>query len=209
MSTEIPNNEMKFTISVTQDYLKQMKHCCKPGISFSLSSEMESTIAVAQDCIREMSYCCELSQNAARLKSYEREGNLTKIMLILTPYESEEEFRDTLEMAITELGHRIEKFMNYVKRIEVILATNTYKCSQCEGIGNLSKWIYIRERGSPTQRVLRSIICSNCEGKGHVAMTTEEQSHLSLFLKKANKLLASLRSLQNSVHIHTPSRTMS
>ena len=206
MSGEIPSHladEMKSTINVTDDCLKQMKECCGLEIPFHVASEMESTIDVTQDCFKQMKKCCELTKKLASLKSYKKEGSLTKVMLILTPYGSEDKFKDVIANSITTFGDRLERLKVYVEGIEAMVEEKSYKCPQCQGIGTLFKWVYVRERGTTTQRIYRSFHCDVCGGNGYVSITIDVRRSLSTFLEKANNVFIAMRNFNKSLNNFT------
>ena len=206
MSNEIPSHladEMKSTLDVTDDCLKQMKKCCELEFPFHIASEIESTIDVTQDCLKQMKKCCELAKKLARLKAYEREGSLTKVMLILTPYGSKDKFKDVIDNAITTFSDRLEKLRDYAEGIKAMVEEKSYKCSHCQGIGTLFKWVYVREKGTPTQRIYRSFRCDDCGGKGHVSITIAVQRSLNAFLERANDLAVAMRNFHKSLHDFT------
>lgn len=192
--------EMESTIAITQACLKQMKKCCEMEIPFHVASEMGSAIDVTQDCLKQIQKCCELAKKLASLKSYKKEGNLTKVMLILTPYGSENKFKDFFVNAITTFGDRLERLRDYVEGIEAMVDEKSYKCTQCQGTGTLFKWVYVRERGTPTQRIFRSFRCDACGGKGCVSITIDVQTSLNAFLEKANEVFIAMRKYNKSLN---------
>jgi phage FluMu protein Com len=81
-----------------------------------------------------------------------------------------------------------------------MLETESYKCPKCQGIGNLSRWVYIREKGTPTQRILQSIRCEECNGTGAVTITTEVLRSLHAFANAANGIIVAIRDFNRSLN---------
>ena len=194
-------SDMKSKVTVAEDCLEKIRDCCKVQMPFHLESEVESTVDIAEDCLEKMKGCLKLSKKLAMLKSYEREGNLTKIMLLLTPYWSKSAFKDIIAKAMTNFDGRLEDLRSCVEGIEAELQAKKYKCPQCYGSGSYSKRVYIRERGTSTQRILRSFHCDHCNGEGYQAITTEVQNSLTLFLEKANELVMTFRNVHKSLNL--------
>lgn len=206
MSGEIPfhlADEMKSAIDVTDNCLIQMKKCCELEIPFHVVSEMESAIDVTQDCLKQMKKCCELARKLESLRSYEREGSVTKVMLILTLYGSKDKFRYVIANAITTFADGLEKLRNYVEGIEAMVEEKKYKCPRCQGAGALFKWVYVRERGTPAQQIYRSFRCDYCGEKGHISIDIAVQISLNAFLEKTKELSAAMRKFHNSLQDFT------
>lgn len=192
-------SDMESKVAVAKDCLEKMEDYCEVQMPFLLASEVESAVEVAGGCLEKMKVCFELSKKLAMLKLYEREGNLTKIMLILTPYWSKSAFYDVVANAMTNFHNRLEHLRSYLKGIDAELQAKRYKCPQCQGSGSYTKWVYIREKGTPTQRILQSFHCNHCNGKGYLDITTEVQNSLTLFLEKANELALTFRNVHKSL----------
>ena len=206
MSSEISfhlADGMDAALSAIDDCLKQMKKCCEPEIPFHVASEMESTIDVAQDCLKQMRKCFELAKTLTRLESYEKKGSKTKVMLILTPYGSKEKFKDRIFNAITTYGDRLEKLKDCIKEVKAMAQKKNYECPQCQGTGTLFKWVYIRERGTPMQRVYRSYPCDSCGETGQVSIDLAVQGSLNVFLERAGELSITMKNFHTSVRDFT------
>jgi len=194
-------SDLRSMLAGAKACLKEMEGHCEVQIPFHLSSYVESTVAVAKDCLEKMKDCFELSKKLAMLRLYEREGNLTKIMLFLTPYGSKSAFEDIVVNAMTNFHGRLKDLENYLKGIEAKLQAKRYTCPECQGSGSYSKWVYVRERGTPIQSILRSFHCDYCKGKGYLTITTEVQNSLTLFCEKANELALTFRNFHKSINL--------
>lgn len=191
--------EMESTIGHVKDCLEQMRHCFEDP-PFHIASEMTSIMDVTEDCIGQMRDCCALAEELERLRLYEREGTVTKIMLILTAYGSKHDFQNAVNDAMTTFGDELKKLGRHIEEVGSMLRKKSYKCPQCHGMGNVLKYVYIRERGMPTQQIPRSLRCDVCNGKGSVSITIATQDLLDTFLEKANELFETIENFHKLLH---------
>lgn len=167
---------------------------------FHLITIMESALALADDCLKQMKLCCKLHSKLTKLNEAERKGDPTRMMLILAKYGSKTRFIDRIGNATVEFDKKLESLENHAKQMERILEAKSCKCPKCHGRGSLSKWEYIRERGT-VQPILRSYPCDNCNETGEVAIPLEAESYLSFFLEMANKLVLFLKHFREALNV--------
>jgi len=168
--------EIESTVKAIQDILEKISSL-ELNAPFYLSSEIESSVKVIQDCLKLSKKCFELAKKLERLESYEKNGNVTKIMLLLIEYGSANKFRT-----------RLEDVKHYLNKIDTILIAESYKCPQCLGSGRITKTTYIRERGALPQTVLKRIDCDYCNGKGEITIDLETKESLAIFCAQSKRI---------------------
>jgi len=169
-------------------------------ISFQLATIMESALALADDCIQQAETCCKLHRKLKKLNESEQKGDLTSTMLILAKYGSKTKFIARITNATSEFDNKTESLETHAKEMKKILQSRSFRCPKCHGRGNLSKWDYIRERGT-VQPILRTYSCENCDETGEIAISSAEESYLLLFLEMTIKIIQFQKYFRNIMHI--------
>jgi len=179
--------EIESTVKAIQDILEKISSL-ELNAPFYLSSEIESSVKVIQDCLKLSKKCFELAKKLERLESYEKNGNVTKIMLLLIEYGSANKFKKEIKNVMRKFRTRLEDVKHYLNKIDTILIAESYKCPQCLGSGRITKTTYIRERGALPQTVLKRIDCDYCNGKGEITIDLETKESLAIFCAQSKRI---------------------
>ena len=137
-----------------------------------------------------------------------RQKSITKQVLILGREGSEKKLRSLYNATYKKLNRLLEDIHTSYKDIETVLQKKEMKCQRCDGDGYIYKMEYYREKGQPIQKIRRSQICSECNGKGIIFLTFDSnQEYLikqfvimgGILYNLSNSFLKSLNKLVNTI----------
>jgi len=148
----------------------------------------------------------ELSTTVNKYAQAVRKKDRTRRALILKPFGSDRGLKKACLSHCDKLNKTREKISDSASTLNDFMINKELSCSKCMGTGVIRKPLYLREKGSAGQRTFQVKDCPECDGKGKVKFTINEESEALImkFIEFANSLdfvlINTIHCIRNLLH---------
>ena len=118
----------------------------------------------------------KLSDTVLKYSKAVREKSTTKQVLLLRQYGSAKKLQKACYECCSKLNRIKQSINESNSKLEQFMISKEMQCSKCWGLGTEQKALYVRDRGSPEQRIIQAIDCPACKGKGKISYQINEES---------------------------------
>lgn len=159
-----------------------MKEKLEDQIEQQIRGYIYDMCAISQEYLQKIKECARSINDFINLKTSEREGLKTRVILILSQYGSKENLENTVNEFFEKI-HDISKKLGQIQEIVNGITTDgSIQCADCKGTGRITKLKYLREGESVTP-FFDSSECPTCEGVGKVRLSEMQKEYLYMAIK--------------------------
>jgi len=142
----------------------------------------------------------DLSKKVYDFYLAKKESSRAKQVLITIKYGTAKGLRKSFIDSHKKLVKNAEKIDQSLSDAENIFNNKEKTCYTCHGLGHSYKQEYLREKGSPTRRIRKTIKCEPCKGTGKIKLDIDETEEVLIrnFIDLGNLLNNILKESLNS-----------